>query len=90
MQTLADDARTTTPLAAADVRTVTPPPAADARAQGYVGDVGAPTSPPVIDVDPIIVMPGASDQDLIGDPTQVEQAPKDPDTSGAQVPGSSS
>jgi hypothetical protein len=36
------------------------------------------------------MMPGAPDQDLVGDPTQIEQAPKNLETSGAQVPGSSS
>jgi hypothetical protein len=71
-QTLADDARTTTPPPAADARTVTPPPAADATAQGSVGDVGASTSPLVIDVDPISVMPGGPDQDLVEDPAQIE------------------
>jgi hypothetical protein len=82
VQTLADDTRTTTPPPAADARTVTPPPAANARAQGSVGDVGASTSALVIDVDPINAMPGAPNQDLVGDPIQIEQAPKDPETSG--------
>jgi hypothetical protein len=77
-QTLADDARTATPLPAADARTTTPPPAADVRtttplpaadatAQGSVGDIGASTSPRVIDMDPINAMPGVPDEDLVGD-----------------------
>jgi hypothetical protein len=70
--TLDDDARTATPPAAADTRMATLLPAADAGAQGSVGGVGASTSPPVIDVDPINVMPSGMDQDLIGDPLQIE------------------
>jgi hypothetical protein len=51
---------------------VTPLTAADAGAQGSVGDVGASTSPPVIDVDPINAVPDASGQDLVGDPIQIK------------------
>ena len=79
VQTLVDDART-----------ATPPPAADVGAQGSTGDVGASTSPPVTDVDPINAVPSTSDQDFTGDPIQLEQSPKNPETSGAQVPSSPS
>jgi hypothetical protein len=41
-------------------------------------------------VDPINAMLGAPDQDLVGDLAQIEQAPKNPETSNAQVPGSCS
>jgi hypothetical protein len=68
----------------------TPPPAANAGTQGSVGDVGASFTPTVIDVDPISAMPSGMDQDLVGDRAQIEQAPKDSGTSGAQVPDSSS
>jgi hypothetical protein len=77
-QTLVDNARTMTPL-----------PAADARAQGSVSDVVASTSLLVIDVDPINAVPDASDQDLVGDPIQIEQPPKKPKISSVQVPSSS-
>jgi hypothetical protein len=89
-QTLVDDPRMTTPPPATDVRMATPAPTADAGAQGFAGGVRASTTPPVIDVDPISVMPGGMDEDLVGDPVQIEQAPKDLGTSGAQVPNSSS
>jgi hypothetical protein len=51
---------------------VAPPLAADAGVQGSVGDIGASTSPPVIDVDPINAVLRASDQDLVGDPIKIE------------------
>jgi hypothetical protein len=69
-ETLVDNARTVTPL-----------PAADAGAQGSIGDVRASTSPPVIDMDPINMVHSTSDQDLVGDPIQIEQVPKNPETS---------
>jgi hypothetical protein len=52
---------------AADARATTPPPSADAGAQDAVGDVGALTSSPIIDVDPINVMPGGIDEELVKD-----------------------
>jgi hypothetical protein len=73
-----------------DARTATHPPTADAGTQGSVGDVGASTSPPVIDVDPINALPSASDQVLVGDPIQIEQPPKNLETSDTQVPSSPS
>jgi hypothetical protein len=60
------------PPSVADARTATPPLVADAGAQGSVGDIGASTSPPVIDVDPINAVLRASDQDLVGDPIKIE------------------
>jgi hypothetical protein len=86
----ATDAGMETLPAAADTRMVTLLPAADAGAQGFVCGVGASTSPRVIDVDPINAIPGGMDQDLVGDLAQIKQALKDPGTSGAQVPDSSS
>jgi hypothetical protein len=68
----AADSRTATPLPTADARTTTPPPGVDARAQGAVGDVGASTSSPIIDMDPINVMPGGADEDLVRDWSQIE------------------
>jgi hypothetical protein len=94
VQTLVDDMRTTTPPPAVDSRTATPPPAADAGAtasppgadagaQGVVGDIGASTSSPVIDVSPINVMPGGADEDLVEDQVQLEQVLKGAESSGA-------
>jgi hypothetical protein len=90
MHTLAYDARTATPAPVADSRMATLPPAADARAQGSTRGITASTSPPVINVDPISGMPSGMDQDLVVDPTQIEQAPKDLGTFGAQVHDSAS
>jgi hypothetical protein len=56
-----------TPPQAADSRTVTRPPTADAGAQGAVGDVRTSASPRVIDVDPLSVMPGGMEEDLVKD-----------------------
>jgi hypothetical protein len=54
-----------------------------------VGDVEATTSPRIIDVDPISARPAGA-EDLIRDQPQIDQAPGSPETSGAQVPESSS
>jgi hypothetical protein len=100
-QTLVYDARMTTPPPAADSRTstlppaadarvATPPPTADAGTQGAVVDVGTSASPRVIDVDPISMVPGGADEDLVRDQAQIAQVPKDPGTSSTQVPDSSS
>jgi hypothetical protein len=67
-----------------------PPPSADAGAQGSVGDVGASTSSPIIDVNPINEMPGGVDEDLVRDQAQIDHVPKDLETFGTQVPDSSS
>jgi hypothetical protein len=100
VESLADDAGTTTlPLAARKKRT-TPPPAADSRtvsplhaddagAGGAIGDVGTPASPRIIDVDPISARPGGVDYDPVKDQAQIDQALGGPGTSGAQVPDTS-
>jgi hypothetical protein len=66
-----------------------PPRAVEAGEGVFVGDVGAVTPPRVIDVDPISVRPAGAD-DLVKDQPQIDQAPRGPGTSGAQVPESSS
>jgi hypothetical protein len=76
-QTLADDVVTSPPL-----------PATGAGTQGYVGDVRASTSLPIIDVEPINSVPSTSAQDPTADPIQIEQLQENPETSGVQVPGS--
>jgi hypothetical protein len=63
----AADERVATLPPAIDSRTASPPRADDAGAGGAVGDVGASTSPRVIDVDPINARPGGMDEDLIRD-----------------------
>jgi hypothetical protein len=78
---------------------VTSPPVTDTRAgspprtaEGVgtsAGDVGATTSPKIIDVDPIRTVPGGA-EDLVGDQPQIDLAPEGLETSGAQVPPSSS
>jgi hypothetical protein len=94
-QSLVDDARTTTPPPAADERGVTPPPATDSRTTtppcaddvgvgGALGDIGTLASPGVIDVDPNNARPGGMEEDLVNQ-AQIDQAPKGPGTSGAQV-----
>jgi hypothetical protein len=98
-EALSDDARTTTPARGAvegraasslvtDARVGTPPRAADAGGAS-AGDVGATTSPTIIDVDPISA---ASDgaEDLVRDQPQIDLAPGGPAASGTQVPPSSS
>jgi hypothetical protein len=55
---------------------VTLPPAASTGTQGVVGDVGESTSSPVIDMNPINVMPGGTDEDLVKDQAQLKQASK--------------
>jgi hypothetical protein len=97
---LADDARTTTPQrGAAESRAASPPventgvaspPRAVEAGKGTsVGDVGATTSLRIIDVDPISARPAGA-EDLIKDQPQIDQVPRGPGTSSAQVPESSS
>jgi hypothetical protein len=87
VESLGDDTGTATPppavgekrtasLLAADSRTASPPHADDAGAGGAVGDVGTPTSPRIIDVDPISARPGGVDNDLVKDRAQIDQAPR--------------
>jgi hypothetical protein len=72
----------------ADMRAGSPPRTAEG-AETSAGDVGATTSPTIIDVDPIGSVPGG-DVDLVGDQPQIDLAPGGPETSGAQVPPTSS
>jgi hypothetical protein len=71
---------------------VTSPPVADTRVDSSpraaggletsAGDVGATTSPTIIDVDPIRTVPGGA-EDLVGDQPQIDLVPGGPETSGA-------
>jgi hypothetical protein len=98
-EALADDTRTAIPPRGTAEGVVTSPPVADTRvdspphaAEGVetlAGDVGTTTSPTIIDVDPIRTVPGGA-EDLVGDQPQIDLAPGSPETSGAQVPPSSS
>jgi hypothetical protein len=99
-EALADDARTATPPRGAAKSSTTSPPVADTGVarplrtvevgEGTsVGDVGATISPWIIDVDPISARP-AGVENLIRDQPQIDEAPRGPETSGAQVPESSS
>jgi hypothetical protein len=99
-EALADDARTATPPReavesrtvsppVADSRVETPPRAVEAGGGVSAGDVRAMTSPRVIDVDPISARLARA-EDLIRGQPQIDQAPRGPKTSGAQVPQSSS
>jgi hypothetical protein len=96
---LTDDARTATPPPGAgqdktnlswvvDSRVASPPRAGDAGLGGAVGDIGTPTSLKIIDVDPISSRPAGADDDLVKDQAQIDQVPRGPGTSGAQVPRS--
>jgi hypothetical protein len=53
-----------------------------------VGEVGATTSPTVIDVDPIRAVPDGA-KDVAEDQPEIDLAPGGPEASGAQVPPSS-
>jgi hypothetical protein len=96
---LADDVCTATPPRGTVEGMVTSPPVADTRvdsppraAEGVTtsaGDVEATTSPTIIDIDPIRTVPGGA-EDLVADQPQIDLAPGGPETSGAQVPLSSS
>jgi hypothetical protein len=99
-EALADDARTATPPRGAVESRVTSPPVADSRVEtpprvvdagGVTSteDVGATTSPTIIDVDPISAVPGGA-EDLVRDQPQIDLALGGPGTSGVQVPQSSS
>jgi hypothetical protein len=71
-----------------DSRGETPPCAVEAGGASG-GDVGATTSPTIIDVDSISAVPGGA-EDLVRDQPQIDQVPGGPGTSGAQVPRTSS
>jgi hypothetical protein len=98
-EALADDARTATPPRGAaegraasppmaDARVGTPPHAVDAGGAS-AGDVGVTASPTIIDADPISAVPSGV-EDLVRDHPQIDLAPGGLETSGAQVPPSSS
>jgi hypothetical protein len=72
---------TSTPVA--DTRVNTPPRTTEA-VEASVGDVGATTSPTIIEVDPIRAVPGGA-EDLVRDQLQIDLVPGGPETSGAQV-----
>jgi hypothetical protein len=99
-EALADDAQTATPPRGAAESMVASPPVentwvaspprvVEAGEGTSVGDVGATTSPKIINVDPISARPAGAEY-LIKDEPQIHQAPRGPGTSGAQVPESSS
>jgi hypothetical protein len=50
-----------------------------------VGEVGATTSPIVVDVDPIRAVPDGT-KDVARDQPQIDVVPRGPEASGAQVP----
>jgi hypothetical protein len=97
-EALADDARTATPTRGIAEGVTTSPPATDTRAgsplrttegvETSAGEVGATTSPTVIDVDPIRAVPGGT-EDVDGDQPQIDLAPGGPGVSDTQVPPSS-
>jgi hypothetical protein len=98
-ETLVDDARIATPPRGTAEGVVTSPPVADTRADSpprtaegvgtSAGNVGTTTSPTIVDVDPIRSVPGG-DEGLVGDQPQIDLAAGGPETSGTQVPPSSS
>jgi hypothetical protein len=97
-EAVADDACTATPTRGMAEGLTTSPPVTDTRsgsslhtAEGVetsAGEVGAATSPTVVDVDPIRAVPGGA-KDVVGDQPQIDLAPRGPEASGAQVPLSS-
>jgi hypothetical protein len=98
-EVLADVACTATPPRGVVEGVVASPPVAGMRvgsplraAEGVGtsgGDVGATTSPTIIDVDPIRTVPGGA-TGVVGDQPQIDLEPGGPKTYGAQVPPPSS
>jgi hypothetical protein len=94
-EALANDAHTTTPPRGAVESRATSPPVADSKVVtlpqvveaggASTGDVGATTSPTILDVDPISAVPGGA-EDLVQEQPQIDLAPGGPGTSGVQVP----
>jgi hypothetical protein len=82
------ESRATSPPVA-DSRVETRPRVADAGGATSTGDVGATTSPTIIDVDPISARPARA-EDLVRDQPQIDQVPVGPETSSVQVPQPSS
>jgi hypothetical protein len=76
----------------------TSPPVTDTRAgsslhtaegvETTIGEVGATTSPTVVEVDPTRAVPGGT-EDVARDPPQIDLVPGGPEASSAQVPLSS-
>jgi hypothetical protein len=97
-EALADDARTATPTRGMAEGLTTSPPVADTRegsslhttegVETSTGEVGATTSPTVVDVDPIRAVPSGT-KDVAEDQPQIDLASGGPEASGAQVPPSS-
>jgi hypothetical protein len=97
-EALVDDARTTTPTRGVAEGVTTSPSVTDTRAgsslnategvETSAGGVGATTSPTVVDVDPIRVVPDGA-RDVAEDQPQIDLASGGPEVSGAQVPPSS-
>jgi hypothetical protein len=72
-----------------DSKTASPLRAGDAGSESSIGDVRTLASPGIIDADPINARLGGVDNDLVKDQSQIDHAPGDLGTSGAQVPDSS-
>jgi hypothetical protein len=97
-EVLADDARTTTPTQGVVEGVVVSPLVADmgagspSRAAEGVGtstrDVGATTSPTIVNIDPIRTVPGGA-EDVVADQPQIDWALGGPEASGVQVHPSS-
>jgi hypothetical protein len=97
-EVLVDDARTATPTRGMAEGLTTSPPVTDTRAgsslhtaegvETSAGEVGAKTSPTVVDVDPIRAVPDGA-KDVAEDQPQIDLAPGGPEAFGAQVPPSS-
>jgi hypothetical protein len=96
-EALVDDAQTAAPTRGVAEGATNPPPVTDTRtgsslhaAEGVETSAGrgATTSPTVIDVDPIRVVPDGA-RDVAEDQPQIDLAPGGPGVSSAQVPPSS-
>jgi hypothetical protein len=95
---LVDDAHTATPTRGMAEGLTTSSPVIGTRAgsslhttesvETSVGEVGATTSPTVVDVDPIRAIPDGA-KNVAEDQPQTDLAPGGPEASGAQVPPSS-
>jgi hypothetical protein len=97
-EALVDDARTATPTRGMAEGLTTSPPVTDTRVgsslhtteglETSVGEVGATTSPTVVEVDPIRAVPDGA-KDVAEDQPQIDLASGGPEASGTQVPPSS-
>jgi hypothetical protein len=94
-EALADDACNATLSRGMAEGLTTLPPVTDTRSgsslhtsegiETSVGEVGATTSPIVVDVDPIRAVPDGT-KDVARDQPQIDVVPRGPEASGAQVP----